>query len=127
MADDVSAELVPFVVAELVDAELVEPELTLTGGDPLSEEDRQEDADVLAMLAEKANTMDPSHPLPLIEGSFALYIGPKKQLILVTETPDRGVERKVFPFRLVKFLAGATIRRMIDKGARDGEPRRLDK
>lgn len=41
-------------------------------------------------------------PAPLAQGTFALYATPEGALVLVTDIPDRGVERNVLPAAMVK-------------------------
>jgi hypothetical protein len=46
---------------------------------------------------------EPDPPTPVVSGSFAIYEGARGEIVLVTEIPGRGVERKVFPKALVKM------------------------
>lgn len=55
-------------------------------------------------------------PEAIVSGSFAVYQGPKGEIILVTEIPGRGVERKVFPKALVRFAMGGPLGAFIRQG-----------
>lgn len=54
-------------------------------------------------------------PEPIVAGSFALYPGPRGELVLVTDIPGRGVERKVFPRALVKMMMSGPLAAMLRK------------
>lgn len=54
------------------------------------------------------DTESAPEPAPLVSGSFAIYEGPKGAVILVTEIPGRGIERKVFPGKLVAMAMKMT-------------------
>jgi hypothetical protein len=54
-------------------------------------------------------------PEPIIAGSFAIYPGPRGELVLVTDIPGRGIERKVFPRALVKLMMSGPLAAMLRK------------
>ena len=59
----------------------------------------------LTELAPPAAPGEP--PAPIVAGSFAIYLGPKKEIILVTDISGRGTERRVFPARMVRLVAAS--------------------
>lgn len=72
---------------------------------------------------DQADTVTTPAPLPLIAGSFAIYQGPRQEIVLVTEIEGRGVERRVFPWRTVRLFAGPIMRTMSHRHTdHTGEP-----
>lgn len=41
---------------------------------------------------------------PLLAGTFAIYETPDGGYVLVTDTPNRGVERKILPGKLIRLV-----------------------
>jgi hypothetical protein len=43
-------------------------------------------------------------PPPMLAGTFAIYETPDGGYVLVTDTPSRGIERKMIPGKLVRLV-----------------------
>lgn len=58
--------------------------------------------DIVAMLAEYRGRPD-----PFLAGTFAMYSAPDASIVIVTEIPGRGVERRDVPAHVVRLAIGA--------------------
>lgn len=76
-------------------------------------------ADRIATEEEQAAAMDEAgeeQAAPLFAGTFAVYQTKKGALVLVTEIPGRGVERKVFPAAMIKLAMSGPLKGMLGMG-----------
>lgn len=70
----------------------------------------------------QAPTAENAPPVPFMAGTFALYHTPDGGIMLVTETPDQGVQKKLIPAAMVKMamggggMAGSMMRKMFGRG-----------
>jgi hypothetical protein len=46
-----------------------------------------------------------AEPAPVLAGTFAIYQLDDGGFLLVTETPDRGVDRKLIPGKLIRLFS----------------------
>ncbi len=74
--------------------------------EPKADMDQVDAADIAGNLtAEDLHEVQSAPDGLLISGTFAIHKAPRGDLILVTEIPGRGIQKKVFPRALVKMAA----------------------